>query len=273
MTVLVIMNRIKSKFAELKKQQRAALITYLCGCDPDYETSLALLKSLPKAGADLIEIGIPFLDPSGDGPIIENASRRAIESGANLIKILKLVEEFRRVDSVTPLILMSYYNPILKFGVEDFLISCKKNGVDGVLIVDLPIEENTPELALAKKYQIDFIQLIAPTTDLARAKKIARRASGFLYYISVIGITGGKSAQANEHLNKLQELRTISNLPIAVGFGIKEPTQAKELAQAGFDGIVIGSTLVEEIAKDSKELAAQKIAVKVGEFAGQLRKK
>ena len=249
------MSRIKQKFSELKKQQRCALITYICGGDPDFSTSLNLLKALPENGADLIEIGVPFLDPAGDGPIIENASRRSISSGMNLHKIFKLAEEFRNDNKVTPLILMSYFNPLLKFGIDKIFKQAQESGFDGILIVDLPLEEEKEILKELKKTSLDFIRLIAPNTGVERIKKICKNANGFLYLISMFGITGTQLAIAKDNQRNLQQLQEISKLPIAIGFGIQNPTQAQEFAKLKVDGLVIGSVIVKEmgenIAKES----------------------
>ncbi len=249
------MSRIKQKFSELKKQQRCALITYICGGDPDFSTSLNLLKALPENGADLIEIGVPFLDPAGDGPIIENASRRSISWGMNLHKIFKLAEEFRNDNQVTPLILMSYFNPLLKFGIDKIFTQAQESGFDGILIVDLPLEEEKEILKELKKTSLDFIRLIAPSSGVERIKKICKNASGFLYLISMFGITGTQLAIAKDNQRNLQQLQEISKLPIAIGFGIQNLTQAQEFAKLKVDGLVIGSVIVKEmgenIAKES----------------------
>ncbi len=244
------MNRIKQKFLELKNQQRCALITYICGGDPDFSTSLNLLKSLPNAGADLIEIGVPFLDPAGDGPTIENASRRAIDSGMTLKKILELAKEFRKDNNHTPIILMTYFNPLLKCGIDKIFIEAQKSGFDGVLIVDLPLEEENEIMHELKKTTLDFIRLIAPSSDSNRIKEICKNASGFLYLISMYGITGTKLAIAKENENNLHNLQKISKLPVAIGFGIQNPQQAEEFVKIGTDAIVIGSVIVNEMSKN-----------------------
>jgi len=243
-------SRITKKFLELKKQKKCAFIAYLCGGDPDFSTSLKLLKELPKNGVDLIEIGVPFLDPSGYGPIIENASRKAIASGINLKKILQLAQEFRKENQETPLILMSYFNPILKFGIDKIFLEAQKSGFDGILIVDLPYEEEDEILEELKKTKLDFIRLIAPNSDRNRIKKIVKNASGFLYLISMFGITGTKLAIAKDNEKNLQELRKISQLPIAIGFGIQNPNQAYEFVKIKPDGIVIGSAIVKVISEN-----------------------
>ncbi len=268
------MKRLEKKFTTLKSQNKCGLIGYICGGDPDYETSLALLKSMPKAGVDVIELGVPFLDPAGDGPIIENAAKRAISKGMSLKKILEMVVEFRKIDQETPLILMGYYNPFLKYGIDTVFMDAVKSGVDGVLIVDLPLEEGEilPEI---KKANLDLIGLIAPTTNQERARKIAQNSSGFLYLISMLGVTGTKVAEIETNKINLQKLREVSNLPIAIGFGIKNPDIAKEFSQIGVDGIVVGSAIVKEIndnflAKKSSEEIVGNITEIIQSFAKKI---
>ena len=269
------MKRLKQKFDELKKQNRCAFISYICAGDPDFSTSLELLKRLPDAGCDIIEIGVPFLDPAGDGPIIEKAAKRAISGGMTLKKTLQMVEEFRKTNQKTPLILMTYFNPVLKYGLNKIFSDAQKSGVDGMLIVDLPLEEEGEILAEIKKSNLDSIRLITPTTNQARAKKICKNASGFLYLVSMLGITGTKLADLSENIKNLQNLRQVSKLPIAIGFGIKTPNQAEEFAKIGVDGVVIGSSLVKEIddnflaQKSSAEIVDATIE-KVVDFAGAI---
>ena len=241
------MKRIKQKFSELKSQKKCAFVAYICAGDPDYKTSLEILKSMPKNGADIIELGVPFLDPSGDGPIIENAGKRAIANGVNLKKVLQMAADFRKDDNKTPLVLMSYYNPILKYGLQEVFSDAEKSGIDGILIVDLPFEEEAEITAQISKSNLDLIRLIAPTTNKVRAKKIAKNAGGFLYLISMLGITGTKSADISENIENLKNLRQASRLPIVIGFGIKTPQKAGEFSQIDVDGVVIGSTIVSEI--------------------------
>lgn len=271
------MKRIKEKFAELKAKKQCAFVAYICAGDPDFKTSLEILKSLPKAGADIIELGVPFLDPSGDGPIIENASKHAIAGGMTVAKTLKMAAEFRKDDKKTPLILMSYYNPLLKFGLDKIFKESEKSGIDGVLIVDLPLEEEAEILSQLSKTNLDLIHLFAPTTTKARAEKIAKNAGGFLYLISMLGITGTRSADISENKKNLQKLRQVSDLPISIGFGIKTPKQAGEFSKIGADGIIVGSTIVQEISnnftakKTSSEIVVAVIK-KVREFAKEIKK-
>ncbi len=272
------MKRIEQKFLELKAKKQCAFVAYICAGDPDYKTSLELLKALPEAGADIIELGVPFLDPSGDGPIIENAAKRAVANGMTLAKTLKMAAEFRKNDQKTPLILMSYYNPIFKFGLNKIFIEAEKSGLDGILIVDLPLEEESEILSQVARTNLDLIHLFAPTTDQTRAKKISKTAGGFLYLISMLGITGTRSADVSENKKNLQKLRQISDLPIAIGFGIKTPKQAGEFAKIGADGVIIGSTIVSEVnnnflaKKNSAEIVAT-VTKKIREFSKEIKQK
>ncbi len=241
------MKRIEQKFAELKAKKKCAFVAYICAGHPDYNTSLEILKAMPGKGADIVELGLPFLDPAGDGPIIETAAKCAIANGMTLKKTLEMVAEFRKNDQKTPLILMGYYNQILKYGLDKIFVDAAKSGVDGFLIVDLPLEEEEEILPQISRSGLDLIGLIAPTTSQERAKKIAVKSSGFLYLISMLGITGTKSADITENKNNLQKLRQVSDLPIVIGFGIKTPNAAQEFSQIGADGVVIGSAIVKEI--------------------------
>lgn len=270
------MKRIEQKFLELKTKKQCAFVAYICAGDPDYKTSLELLKSLPAAGADIIELGVPFLDPSGDGPIIENAAKRSVAGSMTLSKTLKMAAEFRKTDQKTPLVLMSYYNPIFKFGLDKIFTEAEKSGIDGVLIVDLPLEEEAEILSQVSRTKLDLIHLFSPTTDQARAKKIANNAGGFLYLISMLGITGTRSANISENKKNLQKLRRISDLPIAIGFGIKTAKQAGEFAKIGADGVIVGSTIVSEIndnflaKKSSAEIVAA-VTKKIREFSKEIK--
>ncbi len=270
------MKRIEQKFRELKEQKKCAFVGYICAGDPNYETSLEVLKSLPQAGCDIIEIGAPFLDPSGDGPIIENAAKRAIATGMTLAKTFLMAQEFRKSDKKTPLMLMSYYNPILKYGIKKIFADAEKSGFDGVLIVDLPLEEESEILPDISKTNLDFVRLIAPATSQDRAKQIVKNASGFLYLVSMMGITGTKSADIAENQKNLKNLREVSDLPIVIGFGIKTPKQAEEFSRIGADGVVIGSSIVKEIdenflkEKDVKKLVLA-TTIRIHEFASKIK--
>lgn len=241
------MSRITPKFDALKAENRAALIPFIMAGDPDYDTSLALLKQLPSAGADLIELGMCFTDPMADGPAIQTAGLRALKSGQTLRKTLRMVAEFREQDTTTPIILMGYYNPIYIFGVEDFLRTAKHAGVDGLILVDLPPEEDEELCLPAKAAGLDFIRLATPTTDDQRLRSVIKNTSGFLYYVSVVGITGGTAGAKKTVSQAVQRLKNAANLPVAVGFGIKTPEQAREIAKTA-DAIVVGTALVEKLA-------------------------
>jgi len=246
--------RIEARFAALKQQNRKGLVTFIMGGDPDLEACSQILHGLPAAGADLIEIGMPFSDPMADGAVIEAAGLRALKAGTCLMDILEMVERFRETDAHTPIILMGYYNPIYRFGVETFCIAAQKAGVDGVIIVDLPPEEEEEFIAVAQNFDIKLIRLVAPTTDAVRFQKLVQHAGGFIYYISIAGITGAKAANMETLEKRVTELKTNTNLPIAVGFGIKTPRQVKEVA-AFADAVVVGSALVEKIANETPQNA------------------
>ncbi|MBM3590331.1 MAG: tryptophan synthase subunit alpha [Alphaproteobacteria bacterium] len=241
------MNRISKKFESLKLQQKCAFVAYICAGDPDYESSLKCLKSLPKNGVDIIEIGVPFLDPAGDGPIIENSAKRAISAGMDLNKTLKMVQDFRNHDSSTPIILMTYFNPLLKFGLGKIFESARLNGVDGFIVVDLPFEEESEIIQHLNNQKLDLIKLIAPTTSIERASKILKNSSGFVYLISMLGITGTKTAKIEDNKQNIEKLKKICQLPIVIGFGIQEPSQAQQFSKIGVDGVVVGSAIVKEM--------------------------
>ncbi len=240
------MTRIAQTFASCKKEGRAALITYIMASDPNYQDSLAILKGLPKAGANIIELGMPFSDPMADGPVIQRAGLRSLAADGSVINTLAMVREFREENSTHPIILMGYYNPILYYGVEAFVKDAVAAGVDGVIIVDLPPEEEAEFVDIAEPAGLSHVKLTAPTTHEARAKVVLKRASGFVYYISVAGITGAKSAELNDVKRQIDQLRKSTSLPIAVGFGIKTPEQARDMAKLA-DAVVVGSALVKQI--------------------------
>ena len=236
-------DRIAQRFAELARQGRGGLVIFSTAGDPDYETSLALLEGLPGAGADLIELGMPFSDPMADGPAIQLASGRALKAGQTMVKTLDMVRTFRQKDNKTPIILMGYYNPIYVYGVDNFLHNAKDAGVDGLIVVDLPPEEESELCDPALEAGINFIYLTAPTTDDQRLPRVMQKASGFVYYVSITGITGTASAAASDIEAAYKRLKTHTDLPIAVGFGIKTPEQAGEVAAIA-DAAVVGSALV-----------------------------
>jgi len=239
--------RIARRFAALKSENRAGLVTYIVAGDPDAAASLELLRGLPRAGADLIELGMPFSDPMADGPAIQAAGLRALKAGMTLRKTLDLVHCFRAEDDATPIVLMGYYNPIYRYGVDAFLADATSSGVDGLIVVDLPPEEDAELCLPALASGIDFIRLTAPTTDEARLPVVLARASGFVYYVSITGITGTKSANAADVDAAVARLRRHTALPVAVGFGIKTPDQAAAVACFA-DAAVVGTALVQRIA-------------------------
>ncbi len=239
-------DRIEKKFLDLKTINKKALITFVTAGDPDYSTSLNLIKKLPEAGADIIEIGMPFTDPMADGPGIQASYLRAIEAGQNLIKTIELVKEFRNKNNDTPIVLMGYYNPIYCYGVDKFLKDISMIGVDGLIIVDLPPEVDNELCIPAKKHGINFIRLATPTSDEKRLKKILVNSSGFLYYVSVAGITGSKTPQLADIKKKIDFIKSKCSIPLAVGFGIRTPDQVKNIANIS-DGVVVGSAIIDRI--------------------------
>ena len=242
------MSRLQSRFAELKQQNRAALVTFVTAGDPDYASSLEILKGLPAAGADVIELGMPFTDPMADGPAIQLANIRALAAKQNLPKTLQMVREFRATDSSTPLVLMGYYNPIFAYGVERFIADAKEAGVDGLIIVDLPPEHNDELCEPAQAAGLDFIRLTTPTTDDQRLPTVLNGSSGFVYYVSVAGVTGAGAATMEHVEQAVARLRRHTDLPLCIGFGIRTPEHAADVARRA-DGVVVGSALVDQIAK------------------------
>ena len=241
------MSRIARTFDALKAEGRAAFIPFVMGGDPDYAASLKLVRALPAAGADLIEIGVAFTDPMADGPAIQAAGLRALDAGQTLKKTLDLVAEFRTGDAATPIILMGYYNPFYAYGVDRFLKDARKAGVDGLIIVDLPPEEDAELCLPARAAGIDFIRLATPTTDDRRLPAVLKNTSGFLYYVSVAGITGGRTGAGADVEAAVRRIRAASDLPVAVGFGIKTPEAASRTGKFA-DAVVVGSALVERLA-------------------------
>jgi len=235
--------RIDRRFAELKTEGRAALVTFLTAGDPDPETSLALVQALPAAGADVIELGMPFTDPMADGPAIQMSSQRALKAGQTLKKTLELVRAFRGSDDATPLVLMGYYNPIYIYGVDRFLRDSKSAGVDGLIIVDLPPEEDEELCLPALKAGLNFIRLATPTTDDKRLPAVLANTSGFVYYVSITGITGAATPDAGKVAAAVARIKRHTKLPVAVGFGVRTAEQAAGIA-SGADGVVVGSALV-----------------------------
>ena len=238
--------RIDTRFADLKKEGRAAFVTFVMAGDPDLATSLEIIKALPKAGADIIEIGMPFTDPMADGPAIQAAGLRALKAGTTLKKTLALVRDFRKDDERTPLVLMGYYNPIYIYGVDKFLADAKSAGVDGLIIVDLPPEEDTELCIPALKAGLNFIRLATPTTDDKRLPAVLANTSGFVYYVSITGITGAASADTAQVREAVARIKRHTELPVCVGFGIRTPEAARGIAQAA-NGAVVGSALIDAL--------------------------
>jgi tryptophan synthase alpha chain len=239
--------RIDRRFAELKNEGRAGLVTFTMAGDPDYDTSLALTKALPRAGADVIELGMPFTDPMADGPAIQAAGLRALRAGARMTKTLALVREFRKGDDATPLVLMGYYNPIYIYGVDRFLADAKAAGVDGLIVVDLPPEEDDELCVPALKAGLNFIRLATPTTDDKRLPTVLNNTSGFVYYVSITGITGAAAPDAAKVSDAVARIKRHTRLPVAVGFGVKTAEHARAIAAGGADAVVVGSALVEAV--------------------------
>jgi tryptophan synthase alpha chain len=242
----VTATRIDRRFAALKQEGRAALVTFLTAGDPDYETSLAILRGLPKAGADVIELGMPFTDPMADGPAIQAASLRALAAGQRMTRTLDMVRAFRATDAETPIVLMGYYNPIYVYGVDRFLADAKQAGVDGLIVVDLPPEEDEELCLPALRAGINFIRLATPTTDDRRLPAVLANASGFVYYVSVAGITGAAAPDAQRVGEAVARIKRVTRLPVAVGFGVRSAQAAAEIAR-GADGVVVGSALIDAL--------------------------
>ena len=239
-------SRIEARFAALQQQGRAALVTFLTAGDPDYATSLAILQGLPKAGADVIELGMPFTDPMADGPAIQAASLRALGAGQRMTKTLDMVRAFRAGDADTPIVLMGYYNPIYVYGVARFLADAKQAGVDGLIVVDLPPEEDEELCLPALRAGLNFIRLATPTTDDRRLPAVLANASGFVYYVSVAGITGAAAPDARRVGEAVARIKRVTRLPVAVGFGVRSAQAAAEIAR-GADGVVVGSALIDAL--------------------------
>ncbi|CAA7612482.1 Tryptophan synthase alpha chain [Candidatus Terasakiella magnetica] len=247
------MTRIATRFAALKDEKRAALVTFITACDPDRATSQSLLNAMPAAGADIIELGMPFTDPMADGPAIQLAAQRALAAGGSLKVTLEMVAEFRATDAMTPIILMGYYNPIYAWGPEKFAADAAKAGVDGLIIVDLPPEEADELVPFLRASGIDFIVLTTPTSDDARLPVVLANASGFVYYVSIAGVTGTGSATQSAIDQAVARIRRHTDLPVCVGFGIKSPDQAAQVARVA-DGAVVGSAIVQVLADGGKPL-------------------
>ncbi|SHG48511.1 tryptophan synthase subunit alpha [Cognatishimia maritima] len=241
------MTRIDAKFADLKATNKKAFVAYVMAGDPNYDTSLEIVKGLPGAGVDVIELGLPFTDPMADGPTIQLAGQRALEGGMTLERTLQLAREFRETDDTTPIVMMGYYNPIYSRGVDKFLVDAKEAGIDGLIVVDLPPEEDEELCIPAQAAGLNFIRLATPTTDDKRLPKVLQNTSGFVYYVSITGITGAANAQATNVGPEVARIKSSTDLPVIVGFGIKTPEASQEIASVA-DGAVVGSAIVGEIA-------------------------
>jgi len=242
------MSRIDAKFAELQKAGQKAFVAYVMAGDPDYQKSLEIVRGLPAAGVDIIELGLPFTDPMADGPTIQLAGQRALEGGMTLEKTLQLAREFRERDDTTPIVLMGYYNPIYNRGVDRFLADAREAGIDGLIVVDLPPEEDDELCIPAQAAGLNFIRLATPTTDDKRLPKVLQNTSGFVYYVSITGITGAATAQAGDVGPEVSRIKAATDLPVIVGFGIRTPEASREIASVA-DGAVVGSAIVGEIAE------------------------
>lgn len=240
------MTRIDRKFADLQAEGKKAFVAYVMAGDPDYDTSLELVKGLPAAGVDIIELGLPFTDPMADGPTIQLAGQRALEAGQTLEKTLQVAREFRKGDDTTPIVLMGYYNPIYSRGVDTFLTDAKEAGIDGLIIVDLPPEEDDELCIPAQKAGLNFIRLATPTTDDKRLPTVLQNTSGFVYYVSITGITGAAAAQATDVAPEVARIKAATDLPVIVGFGIRTPETAQNIASVA-DGAVVGSAIVKQV--------------------------
>jgi tryptophan synthase alpha chain len=242
------MTRIDDTFARLQSEGRKAFVAYVMAGDPDYDRSLEIVKGLPGAGVDIIELGLPFTDPMADGPTIQLAGQRALEGGMTLQKTLDLARAFRETDKTTPIVLMGYYNPIYSRGVDTFLHDAAESGIDGLIVVDLPPEEDDELCLPAQKAGLNFIRLATPTTDDKRLPKVLENTSGFVYYVSITGITGSAEAQADDVAPEITRIKASTGLPVIVGFGIRTPEAAESMAAVA-DGAVVGSAIVSKIAE------------------------
>ncbi len=240
------MTRIDDTFARLRAAGSKAFVAYIMGGDPDYATSLAIMRGLPGAGVDVIELGMPFTDPMADGPTIQLAGKRALDGGQTLDRTLRMVRDFRAGDAVTPIVMMGYYNPIYSRGVASFVADAKAAGVDGLIVVDLPPEEDAELCLPAQAAGLDFIRLATPTTDARRLPKVLQNTSGFVYYVSITGITGAAAAEAADVGPEVARIKAATDLPVVVGFGIRTPAAARKIASVA-DGCVVGSAIVKMV--------------------------
>jgi tryptophan synthase alpha chain len=265
--------RIDQRFADLRREGRAALVTFTMAGDPDTKTSLEILKALPRAGADVIELGMPFTDPMADGPAIQAGGLRALNAGQTMIKTLGMIRAFRKDDNTTPIVLMGYYNPIYIYGVEKFLADAKSAGIDGLIVVDLPPEEDEELCLPALKAGLNFIRLATPTTDDKRLPAVLANTSGFVYYVSITGITGSAAPDAAQVHAAVTRIKRHTKLPVAVGFGVRTAKQARAIAE-GAEGVVVGSALVDAIREslDKNGKATAKTVKAVTSLVSELAK-
>jgi tryptophan synthase alpha chain len=263
--------RIDQRFAKLRDAARPALVTFVTAGDPDYDTSLEILKALPAAGADVVELGMPFSDPMADGPAVQAAGLRALTGGQTMVKTLAMVRAFRQGDQSTPIVLMGYYNPIYIYGNERFIADARKAGVDGLIIVDLPPEQDEEFCIPAVKAGLNFIRLATPTTDEKRLPAVLKNTSGFVYYVSIAGITGTKRPETSRVAEAVDRIKRHTDLPIAVGFGVTDPGQAAAIGRTA-DGVVVGSALVRavEASLDTNKRATQKTVAAVTDLVASL---
>lgn len=263
------MSRLAGRFAELKRARRVALVPYITAGDPDRGATVMLMHALTAAGADVLELGVPFSDPSADGPVIQAACERALKAGTTLVDVLAMVREFRAKDATTPVVLMGYLNPVEAMGAEKFATAAAEAGVDGMLTVDMPPEEAEPLVGLLRARGLDPIFLLAPTTGEARAQRIAETAAGFVYYVSLKGVTGAASLDMTEVRERLAALRRHTTLPLGVGFGVRDAATAAELAQVA-DAVIVGSAVVSRIAEHRAD--PKRMGETVGDFIRGLRR-
>ena len=261
--------RIEARFSRLKEENRPALVTFVMAGDPDHETALKIAAALPAAGADLIELGMPFSDPMADGPAIQRAGLRALKNGETLKKTLSMVKDFRRGDDETPIILMGYFNPVYIYGVETFVTDAIEAGVDGLIVVDLPPEMDEELCLPALKAGLNFIRLATPTTDDKRLPAVLKNTSGFVYYVSITGITGSAAPDADKVAAAVSRIKRHTDLPVCVGFGVRTAEQAAEIGR-GADGVVVGSALVSAIEAASRDGGGDAVVKAVTDIVAQL---
>jgi len=263
-----MINRVDNKFRELKRLGKKAFIAYITAGDPDINMTKKVVLALEGSGADIIELGIPFSDPLADGPTIQAASHRALLKGANLKSIFALVAGLRKVTEI-PLVFMTYYNPVLRYGIDNFIMACRKSGVDGVIVPDLPFEEAGDLIKLSKAHGIATIFLVAPTSTRDRIANIVKKSSGFIYYVSLTGVTGARADLPTEVTSNVSAIKSVTNKPVAVGFGISTPGQARKVAVVA-DGIIVGSAIVKIIEKNGKN--SKELLSKISSFSKTLAK-